>query len=147
MIKKLRLISKFTTLSNCKLIITINISSNISERKGKETIKIDQLIEFNMRNLFLEKSYKKCGGQTYSRYFSKESKFKISQNQNFEISYSFLFLCIRFEDYQNILRLRCWPLAFTSYKTFKKTKRGLELVSLRHFLHDFWKNISTVSFY
>ena len=28
---------------------------------------------------------------------------------------------------------------FTFYKAFKKTKGGLELVSLSHFLHDFWR--------
>ena len=30
---------------------------------------------------------------------------------------------------------------FTSYKMFKKTKRGLKLVSLPHFLHGFWRKI------
>ena len=40
------------------------------------------------------------------------------------------------------LKLRCWPLAFTSYKVKKKkTQRGLELVSLPHILHDFWRKI------
>ena len=42
------------------------------------------------------------------------------------------------EHYQNIWKLSCRLLAFTSYRAFlKKTKRGLELVSLSHFLHDF----------
>ena len=29
----------------------------------------------------------------------------------------------------------------TSYKAFPKKQRGLELVSLPHFLHDFWRKI------
>ena len=46
---------------------------------------------------------------------------------------------VQVEVYQNILRLRCWPLAFILYKAFVKTNRGLELVILSHFLHDFRK--------
>ena len=40
-------------------------------------------------------------------------------------------------DYQNILKLSCSLLAFTSSKAFFKKKRGPELVLLSHFLHDF----------
>ena len=36
-----------------------------------------------------------------------------------------------------MLKLNCRQLAFASYKVFSKNeKRGLELVSLPHFLHD-----------
>ena len=42
-------------------IITIHILSNISNSKGNQTMKFDQLIEYNMGNKFLEKSYTKCG--------------------------------------------------------------------------------------
>ena len=44
-------------------------------------MKYDQLIEHNMRNNFFEKLYIKCGGETISRPFSKESKLSISLNQ------------------------------------------------------------------
>ena len=40
-----------------------------------------------------------------------------------------------------LLKLSCRPLAFTSYKVFLETKRGLELVSVPHFLYDFWRKI------
>ena len=49
------------------------------------------------------------------------------------------FIVCQAESYWNILKLRCKPLAFTSYKVFEKTKRALELVSLLHFLHEFWR--------
>ena len=39
---------------------------------------LGQLIECNMGNIFIEKSYTKCGGETIPRPFSKESKFSIS---------------------------------------------------------------------
>ena len=35
-------------------------------------MKFDQLIEYNMKNIFLGKSYTKCGGETIPRPFSKK---------------------------------------------------------------------------
>ena len=35
----------------------------------------------------------------------------------------------------------CRALAFTLYNTFLKSKKGLGLVSLPHFLHNFWSKI------
>ena len=40
-----------------------------------------QLIEDNIRIIFLEKSYTKCGGETIPRSFSKKSKLNISLDQ------------------------------------------------------------------
>ena len=37
-------------------------------------MKFDQLIEYNMRNIFVENPYKKYGGETISRLFSIKSK-------------------------------------------------------------------------
>ena len=37
-------------------------------------MKFGQLIECNMRNIFREKSYAKCGGETSSRPFSEKLK-------------------------------------------------------------------------
>ena len=45
--------------------IAIHILTNISRSKGNYTIKFGQLIDYNMRNIFVEKSYTKCGGETY----------------------------------------------------------------------------------
>ena len=44
-------------------------------------MKLDQSTEYNMRNIFLEKSYTKCGGETISRPFSKKLKVSISLGQ------------------------------------------------------------------
>ena len=35
--------------------------------KGNQAMKLGQLIEHYMRNIFLEKSHTKCGGETISR--------------------------------------------------------------------------------
>ena len=42
------------------------------EIKAIKQPKFGQLIEYNMRNIFLEKSYTKCGGKTIRRSFSKK---------------------------------------------------------------------------
>ena len=40
-----------------------NILSNVSWSKGNQTTKLGLLIEYNIRNIFLEKLYTKCGGE------------------------------------------------------------------------------------
>ena len=45
------------------------------------------LIENNLRNIFLEKSYKKCGGESIPRPFSKKSKLRISLDQYSKVLY------------------------------------------------------------
>ena len=61
--------------------IVINIFPNISRSKGNQTMKFGRLIESNMRNIFLEKSCTKCGGETSPRPFSEKLKFIISLDQ------------------------------------------------------------------
>ena len=52
--------------------------SNISRSTGNQTLKFGQLIDYNMRNIFLQKSYKKCGAETKSRPFSEKWKLSTS---------------------------------------------------------------------
>ena len=128
-----------------KQTITIHVLPDISRSKCNQTIKFGQLIECN-RNIFLEKSSTKCCRKTSPRSFFKKSKLSISRDQQSEVSYSLLLLYVQAEAYQKILKLRCWPLGFTSYiKLFYKTKKDLKLVSLPHFLHDFWRRIFIVT--
>ena len=61
-----------------KAVIAINILSNISKGEGNQTVKFDQLIEHNMKNIFLKKSFTKCIEETILRSFSKNSKLSIS---------------------------------------------------------------------
>ena len=44
-------------------------------------MKFGQLIECNMKNIFLEKSYTKCGGETSPRPFSEKLKLSMSLDQ------------------------------------------------------------------
>ena len=54
-----------------KQTIAIHILTNISRNLGRQVMKFGQLIYHNMRNIFLEKSYTKCGGKTIPRPFFK----------------------------------------------------------------------------
>ena len=88
-----------------------------------------------MKNIFLEKSYTKCGGETIPRPFSKKLKVSISLDQYSTVLYSFFFLL--YFKYRKILKPSSRPLVFTSNKVFLKMKMGLEPFSLPHFLHGF----------
>ena len=64
-----------------KQTIAIHILFTISKSKGNQSIAFGQLIEFNMRNTFLKKSYTKRDGKTIPRPFCKKSKLSISLDQ------------------------------------------------------------------
>ena len=51
---------------------------------------------------------------------------------------------VRVEVYQNILNLGADHFFWPYVKIFQKAKRGLELFSLSHFLHDFWRKTSLI---
>ena len=49
----------------------------MSRSKDNQTMKFSQLIENNMRYIFVKNSYTKDGGETIPRSFSKKSKLSI----------------------------------------------------------------------
>ena len=89
-------------------------------------------------NIFLEKSYTKCGRETILRPFFKKSKWSISLGQHIKMLQSFFVFClllflfffccfyflyVQVKIYQNILKLKCWLLPFTLCNTFLKSKK------------------------
>ena len=91
-VKKISLISNFMMPQPGQQTIVIHILPNISKSKGNQTMKLCQLIECNMRNIFLEKSYKKCGEETSPRPFSEKLKLSISLDQQSKVLYSLFLL-------------------------------------------------------
>ena len=69
-------------------------------------MKFGQLIECNMRNIFLEKSYTKCDGETSPRPISEKLKLSISLD---------LFLLYAKLRAIETFKLSCRPLSFTSH--------------------------------
>ena len=64
-----------------RLIYLIPILPNILGSKGNQAVKFGQLIECNMRNIFLEKSCTKRSWETIPRPFSEKLKLSISLHQ------------------------------------------------------------------
>ena len=55
----LRLIAKFMTAQTGQQIITILMLPNLSKNKDNRTMKFGQSKKYNIRNIFLRKSYRK----------------------------------------------------------------------------------------
>ena len=60
-----------------------------------------------MKNLFLEKPYTKCSGESSPRRFSEKQKLSISLDQQSEFFIQFVFLHLQVNDYHNVLKLSC----------------------------------------
>ena len=71
LIRGVQFISKFMTPQAGHQINTIHILHNISISKGNQTMKFGQLIEYNSKNIFLEKSFTKCGVEASPDLFIK----------------------------------------------------------------------------
>ena len=61
--------------------IAIRILPNISRSKDNQTVKFDQLIEYNMKKIFVEKSYAKYAGEIIPRPLPKKQKLSTSLDQ------------------------------------------------------------------
>ena len=85
-------------------------------------MKFGKLIEYNTRNIFLEKLYVKCGGNTSPRPFSKKSKLSISLDQQSKVLYSLFLLYVQVEVYVSLLKLRCRPLEEKEVNKKRKQK-------------------------
>ena len=58
-------------------------------------MKFGQLIEYNMKSIFLEKSYTKCDGETSPRPFSGTLKLSTSLDQKPKVFYSLFLLNLK----------------------------------------------------
>ena len=72
--------------------ILIHLLPNISRSKGSQTMKFGQLIEYKIRNIFLEKSHTKWGGEISHRSITGKLKLSISLDQQSQVLYSLFLL-------------------------------------------------------
>ena len=91
--------------------------TNIARSKGNQTMKFGQLTEYNIKKVFLEKSYTKCSGVTIPRPFPKNKNWASLwvNSQNF---YTACFYCMQGWRLWKYIKLSCRPLAFISCKAF-----------------------------
>ena len=125
-----------------KEIIVKHILPNISRSKNNQTMKFGQLIEYNMRNIFIEKLFWKCRVETILRQLCKNqnSKSILSISLHLKIYISCFIVC-KFEDFRSILKLSCRKLAFLKNK--KRFGTNLPVIIFAWILK---KNISLVIF-
>ena len=72
---------KCLTSQSGKRAVAINVLADISGSKSKQTMKFGQLIEYNARNILLEKSDTKYGEETIPRRFSEKLELSIFLDQ------------------------------------------------------------------
>ena len=87
-------------------------------------MKFGQSTEYNIRIIFLVKSFTKSGGKASPKPFYKKSKLSISLDQQSEMLYTWFLMHVQVKIYQNILKMRCWTLAFTLNKAFLKKEKA-----------------------
>ena len=111
-------------------------------------MKFGQLIEYNMRNILLQKSYRKCGGETIPRPFSKKWKLNISLDHLSKVLYSLFLYCAKLRTIEIYWKLSCRLFAFTTYKAFLENKSRSGIILHASFTTWFLKkSISHVIFY
>ena len=135
------IISKSITSQPGWQTIAIHILTNISRSNDNQTMKPGQLVEHNLRSLFLEKPYANCVEETVPRPFSKKSKLSISLNQYSEVLFILFLLFGKLRTFESDWNYAADHLLLPHIKLFQKAKRGLDLVLFPHFLHDFWRKI------
>ena len=73
-----------------------------------------QLIECNVRNIFLEKPDIKCGGETSPQTLFWKIKIVHISDSTVQSFTQFVFIVWQIEGYWNTLKLTCRPLDFNS---------------------------------
>ena len=106
---------KICDVTNLKQTIAIHVLPNISRSKSNQTMIFGQLIEYKMRNIFLENHTQNVMKKQTPFPKSYLKKIKIERICG-SIVQSFIQLNLivcQFEGYRNLLKLSCRPLAFT----------------------------------
>ena len=80
------ILSKFMTSQSWEQTISMYTLPNTLRNKNNGTMTFGQLVEYNMGNVFLEKSYKKCRG-TIPRSFPEKSKLSVSLDQQRKVCF------------------------------------------------------------
>ena len=97
----------------------------MSKSKDNQTKQLSQLIEYNIRNIFMKKIVPKYGTETISRPFSQKQKLIKPLDQNLEVlQSSFLLFVLRWglsKDIETILQ----AIYFNLTQSFKKKQKNV----------------------
>ena len=131
-------ISKFMKSKNGQQVTTIHILTNISRSKDNQAMKFGQSLKYNIRNIFLEKWYTKCGEETSPKPFSNKSTLNISLVQQFKDLCSLFLLNVQVEGYRNIYKVRSKPLLSSHINLFYKKVWNYFIASFSKFHLSDW---------
>ena len=120
-----------------KQTIAIRILLLISRSKSNETMKFGQLIECDEKHF----SWKTIDKMWWRNYFHTQKSILIISLDQQSKFYTVCFYCMPNWGLSKYIETKLRVICFYLDKAFLETKRGLELVSLLHFLHDFWRKI------
>ena len=123
-------------------IITMHILSNISRSKDDKTAKFGQLIEYNQRNIFLQKPCRKWGRETSSRSLFVFQKSSIWGESRWHAAY-FQYISI----FPNLWYIKTLDYWFRDILNFHFLKRSLGIVSPLHFAYDFLLNVFLIIYF
>ena len=121
--RKIKLTANLMMSQPGQQTIAIHILTNISRSKGNQTVKLGQLIEYNKRNIFLQKLCKKWGRE-------------ISPLFVFKKSFQYVSIALKLA-YNKIKRYKTLDYRSRDKLNFNFSEKGLGLVSLSHFVYNF----------
>ena len=115
-------------------VITIHILHNISRSKDNQTMKLGQLIEYNIKIIFL---YTKSGEKLVPSHFIKNQNRIYLWINSLECSTA----CFCFTSSGDLSKYIKTKANIDKANIYIETKidRGLDLISMHHFLYDFWR--------
>ena len=101
--------------------------TNISRSKDNRAMAFGPLIEYNMRNIFFEKWYTECSGETIPWPFSKKSKLSISLDQQSKVLYGLFLLYARLRTIKIYWTWATYHLLLPYMKLFFQSESGTSL--------------------
>ena len=142
-LERKRLIPKFMTSQPEKQTIEIHILPNISRSKGNQKMKFGQLIEY--WETFLLKNLKQnVVRKLFPHPFLKNQYWAYLWINSLKF-YTNYFHCMPSWRLSKYTETKLQTTCITLFKAL--FKKSLELVSLAHFLHNFWRKIFLVKLY
>ena len=141
-----KVIFKICDVINWEKVITIHLLSNISKTIGNQKMKYGQLIQYsNMQYTKFSRKIKHVVEALSSpKPFSKKINIEHIPGWtvwNFSRS---VFIVSPSQGLQKVLKLRLWPLAFTSHKAFLKNKTRSETGFPAPFSAWLWRTTSSI---
>ena len=116
--------------------ITIHILANISRSKRNQTMELGQLVEYNKRNIFLQKLWRKWSREFSSRPFLIFWKSLLAKSKWFATYFQNISIALNLAYNKNKLykTLDYWSRDMLN---FNFSEKGLGLVSPPHLVYDF----------